>query len=146
MKNHAKNSWAAFAVGTVFALGLGLSGMTRPHKVIGFLDVLGRWDPSLIFVMAGAIAVHFVSYKWIRRRSSPLLATKWHVPTRKEITGSLVIGAFLFGVGWGLAGYCPGPAVTALASFELRPLVFFISMLFGMGAFHWLNKAFKTRR
>ncbi len=127
-----KNALSALAVGFIFALGLGLSGMTQPQKVIGFLDLFGHWDPSLIFVMAGAILVHFVMYKLIRKRKSPLLSTQWHVPTKKEITPALIIGAFIFGVGWALGGFCPGPAITSLASFDKTPFVFVISMLAGM--------------
>lgn len=127
-----KNALSALAVGFIFALGLGLSGMTQPQKVIGFLDLFGHWDPSLIFVMAGAILVHFVMYKLIRKRKSPLLSTQWHVPTKKEITPALIIGAFIFGVGWALGGFCPGPAITSLASFDKTPFVFVISMLTGM--------------
>jgi len=90
-----KNSLAALAVGFLFAIGLGVSGMTQPQKVIGFLDLFGNWDPSLIFVMIGAIAFHFVSYKIIRKRSSPLLASEWQIPNKNEITPALVAGAFI---------------------------------------------------
>lgn len=141
-----KNAVAALVVGFVFALGLGLSGMTQPQKVIGFLDLFGNWDPSLIFVMAGAIAVHFVTYKLIRRRASPLLSTQWHVPTKKDITPALIIGAFIFGVGWALGGFCPGPAVTSLASFTKTPLVFVISMLVGMVLFRIVDKKLKLQK
>lgn len=140
------NALAALIVGIVFALGLGLSGMTQPQKVIGFLDLFGNWDPSLIFVMIGAIAVHFLTYKLIRKRASPLLSADWHVPTKKEITPSLLIGSLLFGVGWALAGFCPGPAVTSLASFGAKPALFVISMLVGMYAFRWVDKKLKLNR
>lgn len=141
-----KNAVAALIVGFIFALGLGLSGMTQPQKVIGFLDLFGHWDPSLIFVMVGAIAVHFVTYKLIRRRTSPLLSAQWHVPTKKEITPALVAGAFIFGVGWALGGFCPGPAVTSLASFTTTPLVFVISMLAGMVLFRIVDKKLKLQK
>ena len=131
-----KNSLAALVVGFLFALGLGLSGMTQPQKVIGFLDLFGNWDPSLMFVMVGSIVVHFISYKLIRKQRSPLFSKQWHVPTDKKITKSLILGSFIFGIGWGLAGYCPGPVVTSLASFEPRPLIFFVSMLIGMFIFN----------
>lgn len=97
-----KNALASFIVGLIFALGLGVSGMTQPQKVVGFLDLFGQWDPSLIFVMIGAIAVHFLTYRLIRKRNTPLLDTQWHVPTKRELTPSLMIGSVLFGVGWGL--------------------------------------------
>lgn len=141
-----KNGIAALVVGFIFALGLGISGMTQPQKVIGFLDLFGNWDPSLIFVMAGAIAVHLVSYRIIRKRKSPLLSMKWHVPTKTEITPALVLGAVIFGIGWGLAGFCPGPAVTALASLSVKPLVFVISMIFGMLIFRELDKKLKLQK
>jgi len=141
-----KNSISAFIVGLIFALGLGISGMTQPQKVIGFLDIFQNWDPSLMFVMVGAIAVHGVLYRLIRRRTTPLFSPKWHVPENKEITKSLVIGSVIFGFGWGLAGYCPGPALTSLASFESRPLIFVASMLLGMLAFKFFNKIVKVKR
>lgn len=141
-----KNQFAALAGGFIFALGLGISGMTQPQKVIGFLDLFGAWDPSLMFVMAGAIAVHAVTYRWIRQRKSPLFSEVWHVPSKNEITPALVIGAVLFGVGWGLAGYCPGPAVTSLASFELRPFIFVASMLLGMLLFRLVNQKLNIKK
>lgn len=141
-----KNSLAALAVGFVFAIGLGLSGMTQPQKVIGFLDLFGKWDPSLIFVMIGAIIVHFVTYKLIRKRSSPLLSTQWHVPTKREVTPALVIGSFIFGVGWALGGFCPGPAVTSLASFDQTPAIFVVSMLVGMYLFKVMDKKLKMQK
>lgn len=135
-----KNSLASFVVGFIFSLGLGLSGMTQPQKVVGFLDLFGQWDPSLIFVMVGAILVHLITYKLIRRRSSPLLSPQWHVPTKKEITPALIIGSFIFGVGWALAGFCPGPAVTSLASLAITPFVFVLSLLGGMFLFNIADK------
>lgn len=141
-----KNSISAFIVGLIFALGLGISGMTQPQKVIGFLDIFRNWDPSLMFVMVGAIVVHAILYRLIRRRSAPIFSPKWHVPENKEITKSLVIGSVIFGFGWGLAGYCPGPALTSLASFESRPLIFVASMLVGMLAFKFFNKMVKVKR
>ncbi|MBK9323831.1 MAG: YeeE/YedE family protein [Bdellovibrionaceae bacterium] len=141
-----KNGLAAFVVGYIFALGLGLSGMTQPQKVIGFLNLFGTWDPSLIFVMVGAILVHFVTYKIIRKKKSPLFSSHWHVPTKKEITPALVVGSALFGVGWGLAGYCPGPVVASLASFEEGPFLFFVSMIAGMFLFRELDKRLKLTK
>lgn len=141
-----KNSLAALVVGFVFAMGLGLSGMTQPQKVIGFLDLFGNWDPSLIFVMAGAIVVHFITYKLIRKRKSPLLSPDWHVPTKKEITPALMLGAFIFGVGWALGGFCPGPAITSLASFDKTPALFVISMLVGMFLFRAVDKKLKLQK
>jgi len=141
-----KNSLSALVVGFIFAIGLGLSGMTQPQKVIGFLDLFGSWDPSLIFVMVGAIIVHFVTYKIIRKRASPLLSSHWHVPTKKEITPALVAGSFIFGVGWALGGFCPGPAVTSLASFQSTPVIFVISMIFGMVIFKIIDQKIKLQK
>lgn len=141
-----KNALAAFTVGFIFALGLGVAGMTQPQKVVGFLDVFGAWDPSLAFVMIGAIAVHFVAYRVIRRRRTPLLAMDWQVPAKRDITPALVIGALIFGAGWALAGFCPGPGITALASFEPKPLVFVVAMLAGMVLFRWIDARLKISR
>lgn len=126
-----KLSFSSFSVGFIFSLGLGLSGMTQPQKVVGFLDI-ANWDPSLIFVMIGAISVHAFLYPLVRKRSSPLLDTKWHVPDRKDLTPQLLLGSALFGIGWGLAGYCPGPALTSLASGQSSSFVFIAMMLLGM--------------
>jgi uncharacterized protein len=141
-----KNGLVALVVGFVFALGLGISGMTQPSKVVGFLDLFGSWDPSLMFVMIGAIGVHLFLYRLARKRKSPLLAPQWHVPMKKEITPALVIGAVLFGMGWGLAGFCPGPAVTSLASFEIKPFAFTLSMLLGMVLFQQFDKRMNLKK
>ncbi len=141
-----KSNLASLVVGILFAIGLGISGMTRPEKVFGFLDVFGSWDASLIFVMIGAVIVHFIAFRFIVRRKSPLLSPQWHLPTKKEITFPLIVGAFLFGVGWALAGYCPGPALTSLASLQSRPLIFFVSMIFGMILFRLIDRRLNIKR
>ncbi|HJU27805.1 MAG TPA: DUF6691 family protein [Candidatus Binataceae bacterium] len=122
----------SFASGVVFALGLGISGMTRPIKVIGFLDFAGNWDPSLGLVMVSALAVYFVAYRMTRSQSAPLLAAKFSVPERKDIDRNLIAGAAIFGAGWGLGGFCPGPAITSLASGAAPVAVFVIAMAAGM--------------
>ncbi|HVJ93355.1 MAG TPA: YeeE/YedE family protein [Labilithrix sp.] len=122
---------ASFAAGATFALGLGVSGMTKPAKVLGFLDLFGAWDASLAFVMVGAIAVHFVAYRLIMRRRSPLFDTRFHLPTRKHVDARLILGAALFGVGWALGGYCPGPGLVAAASGATSAVVFVVGMLVG---------------
>lgn len=121
-----------FAAGFVFALGLGVSGMTRPDKVVGFLDLAGDWDPSLAFVMAGAIAVHAVAYLVVPRLRGPLLGGAWHLPTRRDVDAPLVVGAVLFGAGWGLGGYCPGPALVSLVTGTADVLLFVQAMIGGM--------------
>lgn len=127
-----KPALTALAAGALFALGLGISGMTQPAKVQGFLDVTGRWDPTLAFVMLGAVAVHFVLYRLVRRRCAPLFAERFDVPTRRDLTLRLAAGAALFGVGWGLSGQCPGPAITNLATGASTALVFVGAMALGM--------------
>ena len=131
-KSAVKEGAIALLAGVLFGAGLLISGMTRPQKVIGFLDLFGAWDASLMFVMVGAIAVHFVAYRLIRGRSAPLLAPKFSLPTRRDVDLRLIAGAALFGVGWGLGGYCPGPAVTSLATSTTAVLVFVGAMLLGM--------------
>lgn len=122
----------ALAAGALFGLGLGVSGMTRPEKVLGFLDVTGKWDPTLLFVMGGAVAVHFWAYRWIRGSAAPRLAERYLVPAGSPIDVRLCLGALLFGVGWGLGGYCPGPAIVSLATGSLSALVFVAAMFAGM--------------
>ncbi len=121
-----------FIIGFIFALGLGISGMTQPGRVIGFLDLFGNWDPSLLFVMVGALLVHATLYRVITKRKSPLFGESFQIPTTKSIDRRLLVGAMIFGIGWGLGGFCPAPAMTALASLQLAPLIFVASMVVGM--------------
>ncbi len=118
--------------GAIFGAGLTLSDMVNPARVLNFLDVAGRWDPTLIFVMAGGLAVTTLGYKLIFRRASPLFGGKFNLPTQRQIDLPLVGGAALFGVGWGLAGICPGPALTDLVTLEPKVLLFVAAMLAGM--------------
>jgi uncharacterized membrane protein YedE/YeeE len=127
-----KPAVTALAAGALFGVGLAVSGMTLPAKVIGFLDVTGHWDPTLAFVMAGAIAVHFILFRLILRRRAPIFDSNFHVPTRRDIDLRLVGGAALFGVGWGLAGQCPGPALTNLATGAPSAFLFVATMAAGM--------------
>ena len=127
--------------GVIFGLGLVISGMTKPDKVIGFLDVFsGAWDPSLALVMVGAIAVHAVFFRVIVKRRSPLLDAKFHLPTRTDIDARLVVGAGLFGIGWGLGGVCPGPGLVAAASLASPLLLFIGGLLVGMTVFKLTTK------
>lgn len=125
----------SFFVGVIFALGLGIGGMTQTHVVRGFLDVTGQWNYSLLGVMTGAILVHSISFYFIKKRSSPLLDTKFHLPTSKDIDGKLFFGAALFGLGWRWTGICPGPGLVAIMSGNTNILIFVISMLVGMSIF-----------
>lgn len=126
--------------GLVFGLGLIVSGMANPAKVLGFLDVTGRWDPSLAFVMAGAIAVGVVAFTLARRRTSSLLGAPMRLPATRAIDRRLVIGSALFGMGWGIAGFCPGPALVSLGMGEVKGLVFVAAMLAGMGGFEFFER------
>lgn len=128
---------AAALAGALFAVGLAVSGMTKPAKVAGFLDLFGAWDASLALVMVGAIGVHLVAQRLIKRRSAPLLDLRFHLPTRKDIDARLVAGAVLFGVGWGLGGFCPGPGLVTAGSGSSGALVFVLGMTVGMLAEHW---------
>lgn len=141
-----KTGMTSFFVGFLFAIGLGVSGMTQPSKVVGFLDLFGNWDPSLMFVMIGAIGVHFFAYRWVQGKDRPLIAEKWSVPNSKDLTPSLMIGAVLFGMGWALAGYCPGPAIASFGSFDSRVLIFIVSMVLGMLSFRAANTFFSFRK
>lgn len=137
----SKSTISAFAAGLVFGLGLLLSGMANPEKVLGFLDLAGRWDPSLALVMAGAIGVGLPVFWFARSREQSLLGGRIELPTRRDIDRPLVIGSLVFGVGWGLAGFCPGPAVVATGAGEPKALVFTVAMLVGMAIFQFRKRA-----
>ena len=128
--------------GLIFGTGLVVSGMSNPAKVLNFLDFAGTWDPSLAFVMAGAVAVTFTGYRLVLTRPGPLFAERFHMPTTRDIDPPLLVGAACFGLGWGLGGYCPGPAVTALALSAKGTLVFVPCMLVGM----WAARMVKHRQ
>ncbi len=129
----------ALVAGLIFGLGLILSGMTNPAKVIGFLDLAGNWDPSLALVMAGAIAVSAVPFRLAKGRATALLGGPIRLPTATDIDRRLVLGSLAFGAGWGLAGYCPGPALASLLSGGAKPLLFVLAMLAGMAVFELLQ-------
>jgi len=127
-----KKQLIAFLSGLLFALGLGVSGMTQPAKVSSFLDIFGDWDPSLAFVMMGAIGVNAVLVTVILKRKYPVFGEKFALPTRRDLDGRLIAGAAVFGVRWALAGMCPGPGIVALASGSWMPLLFVGAMTAGM--------------
>jgi uncharacterized membrane protein YedE/YeeE len=133
-----------FVVGLVFGFGLLLSGMSDPAKVLNFLDLgglaSGNWDPSLAFVMAGAVAVTFVGFRFVLQRSRPLFAERFHLPTKRELDLRIVAGPAIFGVGWGLAGFCPGPALTALGFGSRAAFIFVAAMLTGMWLARFLSR------
>ena len=129
----------SFISGLIFAIGLVVSGMTDPAKVIGFLDLFGEWDFALAFVMGGAVVFNFFSFKLLKNKK-PLCSTQQFLPSKKHADRNLVLGAILFGVGWGISGICPGPALVNLVTFTPSSIIFVISMLVGMGLFKILEK------
>lgn len=124
-----------FFVGLIFGLGLMLSGMTDPGKVLGFLDLAGLWDPSLALVMGGAIAVGVIAFSLAKRRRLSFFGIDLGLPTQEHITKRLVVGSLLFGAGWGLAGFCPGPALVSMAAGQSKAALFVVFMLIGMAIF-----------
>jgi uncharacterized membrane protein YedE/YeeE len=131
----------ALLVGLLFGLGLILSGMSDPAKVLGFLDLGGNWDPSLAFVMGGAVIVGSLTFPFATKRSKAILGDAMRLPRATKIDRRLVLGGLTFGVGWGLAGYCPGPALASLAQGGIKPVFFFVAMLVGMAVFELLERA-----
>jgi uncharacterized membrane protein YedE/YeeE len=128
-----------FLIGLIFGLGLILSGMSNPSKVLGFLDLSGLWDPSLAFVMGGAIVVGIIAFALARKRTTTFFGGALKLPTSTDIDKRLVIGSLTFGVGWGLAGYCPGPALVSLGSGQSKALIFVVAMLVGMAIYETLQ-------
>lgn len=135
----------AFAIGLIFGIGLLTSGMNLPGKVLGFLDLFGRWDPSLLFVMGGAIPVAAIGFALSRKRAKSLLGEPFSLPENNKIDLRLLAGALIFGIGWGLAGVCPGPAIINLGFFTGPAIVFFIAMIAGMIAFELLTRLRKAQ-
>lgn len=135
-----KHVLSALLVGLVFGIGLILGGMTNPAKVIGFLDLFGNWDPSLAFVMGGAISVGLVAFRVAGGRPTSLLGEPMRLPTRNDIDKRLITGSLVFGAGWGLAGFCPGPALVALGTGSLKAAIFAGSMLVGMAVFEIIER------
>ena len=129
-----------YIVGLLFGLGLILSGMTDPGKVIGFLDLLGAWDPSLALVMGGAIMIGVFAFTFAKKRTSNFFGGLLRLPTNNQIDKPLVIGSLLFGAGWGLAGFCPGPALVSMASGQPKAVMFVIAMIIGMIGFEIMDR------
>ncbi len=133
----------AFLAGLIFGIGLLVSGMANPAKVLGFLDLAGAWDPSLALVMGGAVAVGLVAFNIARRQGKSLLGETIQLPTRRDIDRPLVLGGLGFGIGWGLAGFCPGPALVASGAGEPKAWVFVAAMVAGMGCYELIERARK---
>lgn len=135
-----RNQLTAFVAGLMFGVGLILAGMANPAKVLAFLDLAGQWDPSLALVMGGAIPVSAIGFYLVRHRSAPLCGDSFQVPGNRKLDKRLVLGALGFGVGWGLAGFCPGPALVALGTGSVKAIVFVAAMLTGMVIFEGLER------
>lgn len=130
----------SFICGVVFAVGLGISGMTQPARVTAFLDITGNWDPSLAIVMISAVLVYGIGYRMVVKKPKPILALDFQIPKLRKVDRPLALGSALFGVGWGLAGFCPGPAITSIVSLEPAPLIFAGSLLLGMFLYEWTER------
>ncbi|MEY4496057.1 MAG: hypothetical protein RL744_1121 [Pseudomonadota bacterium] len=131
MRRHF-NFYSQYLIGVLFGIGLIISGMSNPQKILNFLDLAGNWDPSLIFVMGGAILVGLGGFYIVSMRTEAFFGGALHIPTRRDISKPLVIGSLIFGAGWGIAGFCPGPAIVALGAGHLKALAFILAMLAGM--------------
>lgn len=130
----------SWLTGLVFGIGLIISGMTNPEKVLGFLDLTGAWDPSLAFVMIGGIVIATIGFFIAKRRTLTLLGLPIQIPTQRHIDHPLIIGGLIFGIGWGLAGICPGPALVLVGGGISQGVVFVIAMIIGMGLFEWAGR------
>ncbi|SEL06836.1 DUF6691 family protein [Halomonas daqiaonensis] len=131
MKASHLKTLAGYIAGLIFGLGLAISGMTDPARVLGFLDLFGAWDPTLMFVLGGAVVTNFLGYRLVLRRKAPLFGNAFQLPTRQDLDGRLIGGAALFGIGWGLSGYCPGPAFASIAGLSVPLLAMLIAMVAG---------------
>lgn len=141
----AQNS-AALIAGAIFGLGLGLSQMIDRDRVLGFLDVAGDWDPTLLFVLGGAVGVTVITFRFVLRSPHPLFSPKFYLPTKTDIDWPLVLGATIFGIGWGIAGYCPGPAITALVLGIWNPVLFLVALIAGSFTYKALENSFSKPR
>ncbi|HEY9605727.1 MAG TPA: DUF6691 family protein [Allocoleopsis sp.] len=138
-----KENFLALLAGLLFGLGLGLSQMIDRDRVLGFLDVSGVWDPTLLFVLGGAVTVTVIAFRFVLRRPYPVFANQFYLPMKKDIDKLLVIGAAIFGVGWGIAGYCPGPGITALVLGVWNPVLFVVALIVGSLTYRWYSTASK---
>lgn len=136
---------ASYLIGLVFGVGISVSGMANPAKVLNFFDVAGAWDPSLAFVMGGALVVTFIGYRHVLKRPAPLLSSSFQLPTRRDLDLPLIGGSAVFGVGWGLAGFCPGGALPALGTAQTDVFIFVAALLGGIVAAKLLQAAFANR-
>ncbi len=129
----------SYLVGLIFGIGISISGMGNPAKVINFFDLAGAWDPSLMFVMGGALITTFIGYRFVLRQPHPVFDAKFHLPTRKDIDKRLIAGSIIFGMGWGIAGFCPGGALPMIGTFRFEVLLFVASLILGIYFAKWLE-------
>ena len=134
-----KKLFVTLLSGIIFGFGLSLSQMINPNKVISFLDIFGNWDPSLAFVMIGALTVAFIAFKFIFKRQAPILETEFHISKRSEIDKPLLIGAAIFGIGWGMSGYCPGPAFASMGLGNMEAVVMVVCIYAGFFTQNWFS-------
>jgi uncharacterized protein len=137
-----KQNLISLLCGIIFGIGLSLSHMINPNKVLNFLDITGNWNPSLMFVMMGALAVAFISFKWILKRQAPILGESFHISRKSSIDKSLILGAAIFGIGWGISGYCPGPAVAGLGLLSFESVIMVVAIYAGFFA---CNRLFEQK-
>lgn len=135
---------AALASGIIFGAGLGISQMTNPDKVLDFFDIFGAWDPSLAFVMGGAVAVTTIAFRYVLKRPNPLLAERFNLPTKSDIDARLIGGSAIYGVGWGLVGFCVGPSIAALAYGDNRVVIFVVALIAGAWVANIVTRAKPT--
>lgn len=131
---------ASYIIGLIFGVGISISGMANPAKVLNFFDVAGTWDPSLIFVMGGAVVVTFIGYRFVLKRPAPIMEAKFQLPTRRDLDLPLIAGSAVFGIGWGIAGFCPGGALPALGTGKSEVFIFVAALLAGIIAVNILNR------
>ncbi|WP_264324691.1 DUF6691 family protein [Romeriopsis navalis] len=135
-----KQNLVALIAGLIFSLGLGLSQMVDRDRVLGFLDMAGTWDPTLLFVLGGAVSVTVITFRFVLRMPHPWFDGKFRLPTRNDIDRPLILGAVMFGIGWGISGYCPGPGITALVLGIWNPVIFIVALLAGSFTYRWSQK------
>ena len=134
-----KQSMMALISGALVGFGLALSQMIDRERILGFLDITGTWDPTLIFVLGGAVGVTVIAFRFVLRRPVPLTSEKFYLPTRRDVDRPLIVGSAIFGIGWGIAGYCPGPALSSLSLFSWNPIIFLVALTAGSLTYKWIS-------
>ncbi|MCS6793004.1 MAG: YeeE/YedE family protein [Oscillatoriaceae bacterium SKW80] len=140
-----KTNLIALISGILFGLGLGISQMIDRNRVLGFLDITGVWDPTLLFVLGGAVGVTLIAFRFVLRLSHPFFDNQFYLPTQKQIDAPLVVGAAIFGIGWGISGYCPGPSLTALVLGSWNPVLFLVAAIAGSLTYKWVSSLLQKK-